>query len=329
MADFIGAALSAHGGFGYLAIHAVQFGAQPLLSKAYIAPGTPTSSLVIGAEIAKIVGCVAMLHKDGLLREVFRGWTLRGALLVAGVPSLTYLAQNLCIQVAYQNVDGVVFNILNQSKMPFTAFFSFMIMGKRQSRIQCVALFAVSLAGVLIASNAPVNGANGNDHQNGHSQWGLGITCVLLASALSGLGSGLTEWILQGQKRNSYLFSAEMAVFGIVMIVVGLLSGMSSEGQVWREEGLFARWTLHTLIPVLTQGLGGIVVGLITKVAGGVKKGFAVICGLVFTCLWKCFIYGHPLSVHVCLAVPLVGFSIFMHAKYPALKTEPALKKVD
>jgi len=322
MSALMGSVLSANGGLGYLAIHAVQFGAQPLLAKSYIAAGTPTSSLVLGAEMAKVVGCLWMLYTQGLLREVFRGWSLRDAILVAGLPSLTYLAQNLCIQVAYQNVDGVVFNILNQSKMPFTAIFSYFIMGRQQSRIQCLALLAVTLAGFLIASNAPVNGTNGNGHRNGHSSWGLGIACVLFGSALSGLGSGLTEWILQGRKRNSYLFSAEMAVFGSLMILGGLFFDVSGDSQVWREEGLFARWTPHTLIPVLTQGLGGIVVGLITKVAGGVKKGFAVICGLIFTCMWKWFVYGQPLSLQVCMAVPLVGGSIFLHANHPPSKKQ-------
>lgn len=319
MSTLVGSILSANGGLGYLAIHAVQFGAQPLLAKAFIQPGTPTSSLVLGAEIAKTLGCFAMLHSEGNLREVLRGWTLRSAILVAGLPSLTYLVQNWCIQVAYQNIDGVVFNILNQSKMPFTALFAFFIMGKRQSRIQCIALAAVTFAGILIAtSSAPVNGTNG--HKNGHSLWGLGVTCVLTASALSGLGSGITEWILQGQKRNSYLFSAEMAILGSITILCSLFFNISSESQTWREEGIFARWTLHTLIPVLTQGLGGIVVGLITKVAGGVKKGFAVICGLIFTCIWKCCVYGEPLSFQICLAVPLVGASIYMHARYPSVK---------
>lgn len=318
MSALIGSMLSANGGLGYLGIHAIQFGAQPLLSKAFIDPATPTSSLVLGAEIAKTIGCLAMLYQDGMLREVLRGWTLRSALLMAGVPSLTYLMQNWCIQVAYQNVDGVVFNILNQSKMPFTALFTFLIMGRQQSRIQCLALLAVSIAGILIASSAE-NGTGGIN--NGHSNLGLGVGCVLIASALSGLGSGLTEWILQGQRRNSYLFSSEMAIFGSITILCGLIFNPSSpDGKAFREEGLFARWTWFTLVPVLTQGLGGIVVGLITKVAGGVKKGFAVICGLIFTCMWKCLVFGEPLSLQVCLAVPLVAGSIYMHATYPPVK---------
>ncbi|CAE7785766.1 unnamed protein product [Symbiodinium pilosum] len=55
--------------------------------------------------------------------------------MAAGVPSLTYLLQNLCIQAAYQKLDGLVFNILNQTKMLFTALFVYLILGRRQSPV--------------------------------------------------------------------------------------------------------------------------------------------------------------------------------------------------
>lgn len=37
-------------------------------------------------------------------------------------------------QVAYQKLDGIVFNILNQTKMLFTALFVFLIVGRRSLR---------------------------------------------------------------------------------------------------------------------------------------------------------------------------------------------------
>jgi len=335
MSASVAAALSGNGGLGYLAIHAVQFGAQPLLAKTYIWKDTLTSSVVLGAELAKILGCLTMLHASGELREVFRGYSVPKAVALCVLPASTYLIQNFCIQVAYQNIDSIVFNILNQSKMLFTAFFSFMIMGRRQSRAQCLALLMVTVAGILISwtsqfGSASSNGnghnghgsSNGNGHngKNGHSNWWLGIPCVVLASALSGLGSGLTEWIVQGRKRNTYLFSAEMAVLGCFVILFSLVFDMSPDSQRFSEKGLLYGWTPLTLIPVLTQGLGGIIVGLITKVAGGVKKGFAVICGLLLTCAWRCLVEGMPLSLPVCVAVPLVGFSIYLHASFPPVK---------
>ena len=38
------------------------------------------------------------------------------------------------VQVAYQKLDGLVFNILNQTKMLFTAFFVYLIVGRRLLR---------------------------------------------------------------------------------------------------------------------------------------------------------------------------------------------------
>lgn len=40
----------------------------------------------------------------------------------------------VCTQVAYQKLDGIVFNILNQTKMLFTALFVFLIVGRRSLR---------------------------------------------------------------------------------------------------------------------------------------------------------------------------------------------------
>jgi len=291
----------------------VQYGAQPLLARYCIAPTVPTSSLVLSAEVAKIVGCAAVLHAQGRGWEVWKGWTLRGSVLAAGIPSITYLVQNYCTQIAYQNLDGLVFNILNQSKMLFTAAFSYLIVGRRQSRIQCVALALVLVAGTLIS----LSGSASSSGDQGKSIWVLGLACILTASALSGLGSGLTERTLQRHKRDSLLFTIEMAVYGILIIVLSLPFGLTKDGEVWRREGLFARWGPMTIVPVITQGWGGIVVGLITKVAGGVRKGFAVICGLLLTCLLNWLTGAEHLSPLVRAAVPLVAVSIYLHARHP------------
>jgi len=310
------ALLAANGGFGYLAVHAVQFGAQPLLSKSFVDPGTPSASLVLGAEVAKVIGCMGMLKAEGGMKEALRGWTFRSFLLSAGIPSLTYLAQNICVQVAYQKLDGIVFNILNQTKMLFTAFFVYVIVGRRQSLMQCLALGVLTLAGVLVsaaeASNPerPINGELGSI--------AIGICCILVASALSGLGGAISEWILQRKRRNSYLFSSEMAILGCVVIIAGQVTNCVSGARA--SEGLFDRWTLRTLVPVVTQGWGGIVVGLIAKTSGSVRKGFAVMVGLVFSCGLKCVVQGESLSASTLVAVPLVAVSIYLHAKHPPSK---------
>ncbi|CAE8593680.1 unnamed protein product [Polarella glacialis] len=313
--------LAANNGLGYLAIHALQFGAQPLLSKRCIAHGTPTASLVLAAEIAKVLGCMGMLRAEGQLKEAFRDWSFKGFLMAAGVPSLTYLVQNYCVQVAYQNLDGIVFNILNQTKMLFTAGFVFLIVGRRQSLMQCLSLGILTLAGVIVSvSEASQQQELRQNGESGNVAWGT--VCILVASALSGLGGGITEWILQRKRRNSYLLSAEMAVLGCAVILASQLVGSLSGTNSTSTEGLFDRWTLYTLIPILTQGWGGIVVGLIAKTSGSVRKGFAVMVGLILSCVLKCLVEGEALSTSTSVAVPLVAVSIYLHAKFPPKSPE-------
>lgn len=322
--------LASHGGLGYLILLACQFGTQPFLAKHFVARGTLTSSLVLASDLGKIVICALVLCAEGRLREVLRTWTLRGFLLAAGAPSLTYLVQNFFIQEAYMMLDSVAFNILNQTKTLFAAVFVFLIVGRRQSPIQCFALLLVMVAGVLAsqteaASKALANAGSVNG-ANGHGSMSRGITFVLAASALSGLGAGMTEWSMTRQKRDNYLLSAELSLLGCILNISSLLLNLSPDAGTFREEGFFAKWSLLTLVPVLTQGVGGMLVGKVTQVAGSVKKGVAITGGLVLSCVLKCMATREGVSLNICMAVLLVGASIYLHSSHPPQRVAESKK---
>ncbi|CAK9048141.1 unnamed protein product [Durusdinium trenchii] len=302
--------LRAQNGLGYLIIISIQFGVQPLLVKQFIDKQCVTSSVVLSAELAKIVGCLFIMFSDDTAERCFRNWKLQDCLLAAGIPSVTYLIQNFCVQVAYQNLDGVVFNVLNQSKVLFTAFFSFLLNGRTQSLFQCIALVLVTAGGILVS----LPGGSSEAHQENRA-WGL--VCAIFASGLSGFGSGITEWALQKRGRNSFLLSLELATMGCLILVTTLLLGLSPDSVRMKEFGFFAGWRATTVIPVLTQGLAGIIVGIVTQVAGGVRKVMATICGLILTCLLQQVLLGLQLSWLVLAAVPLVAGGIYLHSADP------------
>lgn len=56
----------------------------------------------------------------------------------------------------------------------------------------------------------------------------------------------------------------------IVILGVSLLG--TKDGVLIEEFGFFHGWTPLTILPVLFSALGGIIVGQVTKVAGGVAK---------------------------------------------------------
>ncbi|CAL1136426.1 unnamed protein product [Cladocopium goreaui] len=270
--------LRARNGLGYLTIISIQFGVQPLLVKQFIDKQCMTSSVVLCAEMAKVVGCLFIMFSDETGKRCFSNWKMQDCLVAAGIPSVTYLIQNYCVQVAYQNLDGVVFNVLNQSKVLFTALFSFLLNGRTQSSYQCVALLLVTAGGILVS--LPGGSVSDGEHQE-NRPWGL--FCAVLASGLSGLGSGITEWALQKHGRNSFLLSLELASMGCIILILTLLLGLSPDAVRMKESGFFLGWEVTTVIP-----------------AGGVRKVMATICGLILTCLLQQILLGMHLSYETC-----------------------------
>ncbi len=67
-------------------------------------------------------------------------------------------------------------------------------------------------------------------------------------------------------------------------------------------------WAPSAWVPILSQALGGILVGQITKRLGGISKGFAVVGGLTVTGLVQSLADGRMLSPELCVALTLVVF---------------------
>jgi UDP-sugar transporter A1/2/3 len=145
----------------------------------------------------------------------------------------------------------------------------------------------------------------------------LGVVPVLAASLLSGLAAALSQRSLQTHRRNSYLFTMELAVFSSAALAASLV--------VAPQPGLWRAWTPQTLAPVLVQGVGGIVVGLVMKHAGGVQKGFAIMGGILLSSVFQMQLYGQPLSRGAWIALPLVLASTWIHI---AGGPRPAPKKI-
>jgi hypothetical protein len=47
-----------------------------------------------------------MLVASGQTSAALTGWSINDAVRLAGAPALVYTVQNVCIQVAYANLDG-------------------------------------------------------------------------------------------------------------------------------------------------------------------------------------------------------------------------------
>ncbi|KAI3725672.1 hypothetical protein L1987_65464 [Smallanthus sonchifolius] len=291
----------------------IQYGAQPLITKRCIGREVIVTSAVLACELVKVICALVLMAKDGSLNKTLKEWTLIGSLSASGLPAAIYALQNSLLQISYRNLDSLTFSMLNQTKLIFTALFTYIILGQRQSVQQIGALFILILAAVLLSIGEGSRKDYGSDDPDKIVIYG--IIPVLIASVLSGLASALCQWASQVKKHSSYLMTVEMSLVGSLCLLASTFK--SPDGEAIRQLGFFNGWTPLTIIPVFINAVGGILVGLVTSYAGGVRKGFVIVSALLVTALLQFVFDGKPPSSFCLLALPLVMASISIYQKYP------------
>lgn len=205
---------------------------------------------------------------------MIESWTLRRSLQAAAVPAAGYALQNWLTQCAYANLDSLTFNLLNQTKTLFAALCLYLVMGKRQSRTQLVALSLLLGAALLLNAGNHDNGnsnsssgggllVNSGDGVGTFERLWLGVLPVLCASFLSGLFGVVTQRTLQ-TGYNSFQLSLELAVYGAASVLLAYALGDASYSG--GTQGLFQGWTPLTFVPVLSQAAGGVIVGQVISI---------------------------------------------------------------
>lgn len=215
-------------------------------------------------------------------------------------------------------------------------------MGRKQSRIQILSLLLLlgsalvieqiidplslltsvfSTSGISTISTPSFSLPSLSGH---HIKYG--VLPILLASFLSGLAGALSQKNLQSSSgcgksggRNSLLFSAELNFFSSLILLISLLFSM--DGKSMRTQGFFNGWTKLTILPIVVNAFGGILVGLVTKYAGSVRKGFALIFGIVISgIVQQLGNQANALGVHQIVGGILAGVSLLMHTSYPYIE---------
>uniref|UniRef100_M1AAX5 UDP-N-acetylglucosamine transporter n=1 Tax=Solanum tuberosum TaxID=4113 RepID=M1AAX5_SOLTU len=282
----------------YSLLLTLQYGAQPLISKRFVRREVIVTSSVLTCEAVKVICALVLMAKEGTLKKNYREWTLFGSLTASGLPAAIYALQNSLLQISYKNLDSLTFSILNQTKLFFTALFTYIILRQKQSIQQIGALFLLIMAAVLLSVGEGSSKASSSS--NPDEILFYGIVPVLVASV---------------KKHSSYLMTVEMSIIGSLCLISS--TSKSPDGEAIRQHGFFYGWTALTLIPVILNAVGGILVGLVTSYAGGVRKGFVIVSALLVTALLQ-FIFDGKLPSPYCLvALPLVMISISIYQKYP------------
>mmetsp|Transcript_761 Transcript_761/g.1219 ORF Transcript_761/g.1219 Transcript_761/m.1219 type:complete len:368 (+) Transcript_761:91-1194(+) len=345
----------------YMALLTIQFGCQPMLTAKFTPKTVCRSSIIIVQESIKFIIASTMLFTSGSrnVTLAFQNWTVLSWIQVAFVPAFLYTIQNQAALLAYQHIDGVTFNVLNQTKTLSAALCCYLLIGRKQSMVQILALMLLLVSALIIENIISMDYIlnlmfSNTSHEPqiekleekllspseslGPKHITHGVAPVLLASFLSGLAGAISQKNLQSSSgqasggRNPYLFSSELCIASLTLLILSLT--FSQDGKMIQQFGFFHEWTLQTLIPIMSSAMGGIVVGLVTKYAGSVRKGFALIFGMLFTGLIQSMVGddsggggGVAVSKEQLIGGLIASASLWMHATHPYV--DVAKKKKD
>ena len=229
----------------------------------------------------------------------------------------------MCSLLAYQNLDAITYNVLNQTKTLSAAMCCYFLLGKRQSGMQIAALVLLLMAALVMEGLVPIDALSisywmekstttteSQSMDLSPRRFTHGVIPILIASFLSGLAGAITQKSLQVGNRNALLFTMELCVASILLLLLSFIT--SEDGKQIQQRGFFNEWTYFTILPILTNAAGGILVGMVIKYAGTVQKGFALIFGILLSGILQ----GSLSREEMCGGV-LAGVSLWMHSTYP------------
>jgi len=254
---------------------AVQYSVQPRVAKRFIARDVNKKGVALVEELVKTALGLGLLvgtnNANGpQLAAIVSDWSLSSSLVVAGIPATLYALQGVLTYTAYENLDPVTFNGLTQTKMLSAALFCYLLLGRRQSPWQCVALGLLTVSALVFQGTLSLGSwlssrSNSNSNGDGDSArrpsapvhastkdtqtntetaarrnrnrnrlvWG-GIVPCLLATSISGLAGSLSQKGLQltgaDGGRNAFLYTVEVSFFSALCLVVSLVND-------WRKGG--------------------------------------------------------------------------------------------
>lgn len=233
--------------------------------------------------------------------------------------------------IARRHATQVTFNGLNQTKTLSAALWCFLLMGKRQSVVQMVALAILLFSAMLFQGSISVSGLfqrksndAGGEVSKGAAKTSIskGILPCLAAAFISGLAGALSQKGVQmagGKGRNPYLYTMELGLYSSISLLISMVATKSGRESLSGENGIFKHWTIFSIIPVAVRSFGGILTALVHKHAGATRKGFALILGLVLTGVTQSWIEGEKLSGDELSAMVLVILSSYLHLMYPPM----------
>ena len=241
-----------------------------------------------------------------------------------------YAINNLLIYFALGRIDTATFTVIAQLKILTTAIFSVIILGKTINSTRWRALILLVVACILVASprygceeeqrrilGVVAEEEGGNDKIYYFHETTVGLGAVVLMTLITGFAAVYFESILKNKQSYTSLSiwarNVQLAFFSCVLLLAYL--GMNRM-QMSSDEAYvpFKGWTINTILVLLFQSGGGILVALALKYTDAVLKVLATSGAIVLSSLLDAWLFKTSLGNSTMLGAISAIIAIFNYS---------------
>uniref|UniRef100_A0A6G1S8L8 UDP-N-acetylglucosamine transporter n=1 Tax=Aceria tosichella TaxID=561515 RepID=A0A6G1S8L8_9ACAR len=250
-----------------------------------------SSTVVVIAEILKLLFCTAVIFKDSnynvarllstLNREIFNNL---GESLKVLVPASLYALQNNLAFYALTNLDPATYQVAYQLKILTTALFSVFVVHKRIRRRQWFALFLLFVGVSLVQMPQDKDSASSSSDTSLESKNRfLGLLAVVACCMSSGFSGVYFERLIKFNPHQSlWIRNFQLAMFCLLISIGAMLYQDFSSIMT---DGMLQGYSTLTWTVVFLQAFGGLIVAAVVKHADNVLKGFATSISIILSTL--------------------------------------------
>jgi len=266
---------------------------------------------VVMQEVIKALACVVLMLKDGSLQTAFAD---RTEAMKTAIPAICYLIQNNLQYVAVGYLDASTYAVLYQLKILTTALLSVLIMRKHLACIQWVslALLTIGVAAVVVSQMESKDAAEGEDKAT--TSILPGLAAVLTACLMSGLAGVYFEKLLKGSTVSLWTRNLQLALYSIVIGLVGLYGENSSRAEEQRTD-FFHGYTMAVWLSILNNAFGGLLVAVVIKYADVILKNFSASLSIILTAAISTMAFNTNVNSLFAIGACLVIYAMFLYGK--------------
>ncbi|KIY43352.1 nucleotide-sugar transporter, partial [Fistulina hepatica ATCC 64428] len=258
------------------------------------------------------VACVRRVFADVLSRDC---WKL-------SIPAILYVIQNNLQYVAASNLDAATFQVSYQMKILTTAGFSVLLLRKKLTPTQWVALFSLAIGVGVVQIQTGAAKAVGDAVTKSadiHSMNAMkGFLAVVAACFTSGLAGVYFEMVLKNSSSDLWVRNVQLSLFSLLPALAPIVVAQSSKtGLPDLLASLFNNFGVWAWATVVVQVLGGLITALVIKYSDNILKGFATSLSIVISFLSSIVLFDFRMSITFVLGSSLVLAATWLYNQQP------------